>query len=58
MAQSKAERDTAIKKIKNKICVDFDVYPDEVILRSDHKIVVDRRRRFPGAVPMVVGEWR
>lgn len=57
MGQSKAERDAAIKKIKDKICADFDVRPDEVVLKDNHDIVVDRRRTQPGAVPMVVGKW-
>ncbi len=60
MGQSKAERDAAIKKIKDEVCREFavdGVRPDEVILRSDHKIVIDRRATYPSAVPMVVGEW-
>lgn len=57
MGQSNAD---AIKKIKDKVCRDFasdGITPDEVILRSDHKIVIDRRRTYPWAEPMVVGEW-
>lgn len=61
MGQSPAERAAAIKRIKDKVCSDFaseGITPDEVILRDDHKIVVDRRRKYPTAKPVVVGEWK
>ncbi|MEV6985010.1 hypothetical protein AB0M95_27645 [Sphaerisporangium sp. NPDC051017] len=57
MGQSKAERDAAIKKIKNKICAEFGVTSDEVILKDNHDIVIDRRATMPWAKPMVVGKW-
>jgi hypothetical protein len=61
MGQSPAERVAKIKKMKEEVCRQFasdNVTPDEVILRADHKIVIDRRRKFPWAKPLVVGEWR
>lgn len=60
MGQSKAERDAAIRKIKETVAAKFvedGVRPDEVVLRNDGKVVVDRRSTYPRAVPVVVGEW-
>jgi hypothetical protein len=28
-----------------------------VILREDGKVVIDRRKKYPTAEPVVVGEW-
>lgn len=33
------------------------ITPDEVVLRSDGKVVIDRRATYPNAEPVVVGEW-
>ncbi|MEV6864057.1 hypothetical protein AB0M44_24000 [Streptosporangium subroseum] len=60
MGQSKADRDAAIKKIKAKVCATFaadGVRPDEVVLKDNGDIVVDRRAAYPQAVPMVIGKW-
>lgn len=60
MGQSKAERDAAIRKIKDTVCSTFKadgVTPDEVRLDDNGDIIVDRRKRYPGAVPVTVGKW-
>ncbi|MFF3442103.1 hypothetical protein [Streptosporangium sp. NPDC002721] len=60
MGQSKAERDAAIQKIKNKVCADFasdGIRPDEVVLKDNGEIVIDRRKTHPQAVPLVIGTW-
>lgn len=33
------------------------ITPDEVVLRKDGKVVIDRRATYPNAEPVVVGEW-
>lgn len=33
------------------------VTPDEVVLKDNGDVVIDRRSKFPRAVPMVVGDW-
>ena len=60
MGQSNADRAAIIQRMKQQVCDKFaedGVTPDEVIFRADHKIVIDRRRKFPRAEPVVVGEW-
>ncbi|GII89456.1 hypothetical protein Ssi03_74460 [Sphaerisporangium siamense] len=61
MPQSKADRDAAIKKIKDKVCADFKadgVTPSEVVLKDNGDIVIDRSKTHSWAQPMTVGKWR
>ena len=60
MSQSQADRDAAIKKIKDKVCAEFasdNVRPDEVVLKDNGDIVIDRRATISWAKPVVVGKW-
>ena len=48
-------------RIKRQVCELYagdQLQPDEVILRDDGSVVIDRRRRYPGATPLVAGTWR
>jgi hypothetical protein len=53
MSMSKAEA----KKIFCDKYASEGITPDEVVLRADGKVVIDRRATYPTAEPMVVGEW-
>jgi hypothetical protein len=48
------------QQIREKVAAHFaedNVSPDEVILRDDGKVVLDRRKTYPRAIPIVVAEW-
>jgi hypothetical protein len=48
------------QRIKNKVAADFaadGVRPDEVVLKDNGDIVIDRRRTYSWAKPMVIGKW-
>lgn len=50
-----------IDEIKRKVAEDFasdNVTPDEVIVKDDGEIVIDRRRKIPWATPFAVGRVR
>lgn len=60
MGQTRAEREAAIREIKARICAEYasdGVRADEVVLKSNGDIVIDRTARMPRTTPMVVGSW-
>lgn len=34
------------------------ITPDEVVLKDDGDVVIDRTRRYPQAIPVTVGRWK
>ena len=58
--QTPAEREAAIRRIKDKVCADFaddNIRPEEVVLKSNGDLVIDRRSSKPWAKPITIGRW-
>lgn len=49
------------QQIRQKVADDLasdNVQPDEVVVRDDGEIVLDRRQTIPWAKPFAIGRWK
>ncbi|MBO4275165.1 hypothetical protein [Microbispora triticiradicis] len=57
---AKDSNEAAKQRIREQVSRDFakdNVSPDEVVLKDNGEIVIDRRKKKPWAKPFAVGTW-